>query len=419
MANSALDGRALVRGNKGDAATVDVGTTSTGAPGSSAAVVNSGSTSSAIFDFTIPRGATGQTGETGANGESATIEVGTVTTGAAGTDVIIENVGTESAVVLDFTIPKGDKGDQGETGGKGETGETGSKGEKGDTGDKGETGSKGDQGVQGERGTDGTDGESFTWMGEYSASTTYDPRQAVSYLGSSYMCKLTAINYVPTNETYWDLMAEKGGGDVTAPATNTDSYIPQWDGANSKTLKNGLAVPEGGLAGLTALGTKAPSDSPVFTTALKYTGGTPGLGKVLTSDADGDATWEAAASSGHTILDEDGDAMTARAKLEFTGTGVAVTDNGSDTTVVTITGGSAGSLFDLDIDGGVEPATDIGTSELFSVDENGDLTPDPVATTNRYLSFYIAAGTLDQIYLLSDDTLPFFKADGNASNIPV
>lgn len=47
-----------------------------------------------------------------------------------------------------------------------------------------------------------------------------------------------------------------GSGDVIAPATNTANYIPQWDGANSKTLKNGLSVPEGGLAGITALGNK-------------------------------------------------------------------------------------------------------------------------------------------------------------------
>ncbi len=30
-----------------------------------------------------------------------------------------------------------------------------------------------------------------------------------------------------------------GSGDVAGPATNTDNFIPQWDGANSKTLKNG------------------------------------------------------------------------------------------------------------------------------------------------------------------------------------
>jgi len=33
-----------------------------------------------------------------------------------------------------------------------------------------------------------------------------------------------------------------GGGDVYSPASNTDNYIPQWNGANTKTLKNGLAV---------------------------------------------------------------------------------------------------------------------------------------------------------------------------------
>jgi hypothetical protein len=39
-------------------------------------------------------------------------------------------------------------------------------------------------------------------------------------------------------------------GDVVGPATNTADYLPQWNGADSKTLKNGLAVPAGGLAGL-------------------------------------------------------------------------------------------------------------------------------------------------------------------------
>jgi hypothetical protein len=54
-----------------------------------------------------------------------------------------------------------------------------------------------------------------------------------------------------------------GSGDVIGPATNTDSYIPQWNGANSKTLKDGLAVPAGGLAGLTALGGKLDANTPI------------------------------------------------------------------------------------------------------------------------------------------------------------
>jgi len=31
-------------------------------------------------------------------------------------------------------------------------------------------------------------------------------------------------------------------GDVSGPATNTDNYVPQWNGANSKLLKNGYPV---------------------------------------------------------------------------------------------------------------------------------------------------------------------------------
>lgn len=45
------------------------------------------------------------------------IKVGTVTTGAAGTQASVTNSGTAKDVVLDFTIPRGDKGDAGTSGG--------------------------------------------------------------------------------------------------------------------------------------------------------------------------------------------------------------------------------------------------------------------------------------------------------------
>ena len=48
-------------GPQGDAATIDVGTVTTGVPGSSASVTNSGTTNAATLDFTIPRGDTGAT----------------------------------------------------------------------------------------------------------------------------------------------------------------------------------------------------------------------------------------------------------------------------------------------------------------------------------------------------------------------
>lgn len=47
---------------------------------------------------------------------NATVEVGTVTTGAPGDPVTVVNVGTPSAVVLDFSIPQGEEGDRGDPG---------------------------------------------------------------------------------------------------------------------------------------------------------------------------------------------------------------------------------------------------------------------------------------------------------------
>ena len=55
-------------GPAGDAATIAVGTTTTGSPGTNASVTNSGTSSAAVFDFTIPQGLTGAQGATGAQG---------------------------------------------------------------------------------------------------------------------------------------------------------------------------------------------------------------------------------------------------------------------------------------------------------------------------------------------------------------
>lgn len=56
------------QGDPGQAATIAVGTTTTLAPGSSATVTNSGTSSAAIFDFGIPRGADGTNGMDGTDG---------------------------------------------------------------------------------------------------------------------------------------------------------------------------------------------------------------------------------------------------------------------------------------------------------------------------------------------------------------
>ena len=112
----------LPRGNTGptgSAATIAVGTVTTGSAGSSASVTNSGTSGIAVFDFTIPRGdtgATGATGPTGPTGTAATIAVGSVTTGSAGSSATVTNSGTSSAATFNFTIPRGDTGTTGATG---------------------------------------------------------------------------------------------------------------------------------------------------------------------------------------------------------------------------------------------------------------------------------------------------------------
>ena len=98
-----------VRGAQGEAATVQVGTTTTLPAGSQATVNNSGTSEAAVLNFGIP------TGQPGADGQAATIAVGEVTTGAAGSQASVTNSGTENAAVLDFTIPQGADGASGVT----------------------------------------------------------------------------------------------------------------------------------------------------------------------------------------------------------------------------------------------------------------------------------------------------------------
>lgn len=103
----------IPKGDTGTAATVSVGTTTTGSPSTPAAVTNSGTSSAAVFNFTIPKG---DTGSPGSPGSAATVAVGTTTTGAAGSSAAVTNSGTSSAAVFNFTIPKGDTGSPGSPG---------------------------------------------------------------------------------------------------------------------------------------------------------------------------------------------------------------------------------------------------------------------------------------------------------------
>ena len=68
-----------------------------------------------------PEGPQGEPGRDGLDGEgiAATIEVGTVTTGAAGTAASVTNAGTEQRAILNFVIPRGNDGAPGPAGADG------------------------------------------------------------------------------------------------------------------------------------------------------------------------------------------------------------------------------------------------------------------------------------------------------------
>lgn len=69
------------------------------------------------------QGDKGSQGEKGTPGAAATITIGTVTTGEPGTGASVENAGTSAAATLNFTIPRGAKGDKGDTGSPGAKGD--------------------------------------------------------------------------------------------------------------------------------------------------------------------------------------------------------------------------------------------------------------------------------------------------------
>jgi hypothetical protein len=103
------------------------------------------------------------------------------------------------------------------------------------TGATGSTGSTGATGAQGPEG--------LKWLGAYAGGTTYAIDDAVSYNGSSYICKLASTGNLPTNTTYWDTLAEKGAsgsgaGDVTGPSSAVNNRFAAFDGVSGKLIKD-------------------------------------------------------------------------------------------------------------------------------------------------------------------------------------
>jgi len=206
-----LKGETGPAGAVGSAGTVTIGTTTTGSSGGNASVTNSGTSSEAVLNFTLPKGVSGAagvqgsrglTGDTGAAGDNATIQISTVTTLPEDSNATVTNIGSDTAAVLQFGLPMGQTGAQG----------------------------------------------TFRWKGAYSATYTYGQNDVAYYNGSSYVATQGTLNNIPTNTTYWGKMAAAGaeGGsigsmsDTNIALSPADAAIIMYNTSNSKWEDNNV-----------------------------------------------------------------------------------------------------------------------------------------------------------------------------------
>lgn len=160
-------------------------------------------------------GPQGAQGPQGVSGAAATVGVGTVTTLAPGASATVTNSGTSSAAQFAFGIPSGAAG---ATGPKGDTGATGPQGPQGVAGATGPQGPQGSTGATGPQGPQGIAGTSTNWRGAWSSSTAYAINDVTSFSGSSYIATAAGTNQEPdTQTTFWSLVAAAGATGATGP----------------------------------------------------------------------------------------------------------------------------------------------------------------------------------------------------------
>ena len=290
-------------------------------------------------------GATGLTGLTGATG----IQGITGATGITGLQGLIGATGLSGATgIQGVTGATGVTGVQGLTGATGLTGVTGIQGV---TGATGITGLQGVTGVTGVTGATGTPGSLSAW-GLTGTTGTVD---GVNFFGTADFVPLNfRVNNlkagridIPTWSTFfgyqagnvttglhntafgdWSLLFNTTGADntsvgVTALQSNTtgsnntavgkNALQTNTTGSNNTAIGNGAGVSSGALTNATAIGNNAvvgasnslvlgdnanvgigtsiPTAKLEIAGQIKITGGNPGAGKVLVSDANGLAQW--------------------------------------------------------------------------------------------------------------------------------
>lgn len=86
----------------------------------------------------------------------------------------------------------------------------------------------------------GTDGTNISFVGNYTSGVVYNIGQAVFYNGSSYIALLQNQNILPTNTTYWNLIASQGQQGIQGTAGTNGT-----NGANGGQGPKGDQGPQG------------------------------------------------------------------------------------------------------------------------------------------------------------------------------
>lgn len=375
-----------IQGNKGDpgeAATIEIGTTTTGLPGSQASVTNSGTSEKAVFNFSIPKGEKGNTGDTGPRGEAATVSVGTTTTGDPGGSASVTNSGTSSDAVFNFVIPRGQQGTPGQDGitptisaGTTTTGDAGTNASV--TKDPSSTESeavfnftipRGDKGDTGETGPQGS--AATVSIG---TTTTGNPGTSASVTNSGTSSEAVFNFTIPKGDT-GSPGAKGDTGAVFTPSVSSEGII-------SWTNNGGLQNP----SSVNIKGPKGDNGSP----------GSPGssatitVGSTTTSDPGTSASVTNSGTSSAAIFNftipkgEKGDPGTSGSPGEpaTVSIGTTTTLDPTQDATVTNTGTSSNGVFNFGIPRGAKYTPSVSSSGYLSWTNDGGL-PNPSSQNIR------------------------------------
>lgn len=209
--------------------------------------------------LTGDKGATGERGPQGATGAAATIKVGTVSTGNPGTNATVVNEGTANAAVFNFTIPRG------ATGATGPQGPAGAKGATGATGPQGPAGAKG---ATGDRGPAGANGTSAAWHSGTLVTGTSTSAITVAVSGSKagdmYLNTSTSNVYKATAANSWvyvcNIKGATGATGATGPRGATgETGAAGAKGATGERGPQGVQGPAGPAGAKGATGATGPA----------------------------------------------------------------------------------------------------------------------------------------------------------------